>query len=95
LNYIQTWIKYRRGETNRVGDNEQTVTSTTGNNDFLQSMLNVLDESSPRLDDDDIGACVLDIIMHGSEMIKGALSWLLLYIVKYPEEADVCRREAR
>jgi len=28
-------------------------------------------------------------------MLKGALSWLLLYVVKYPEEADTCRREAR
>jgi cytochrome P450 len=97
LDYIKTWIQYRRGESNRIvgTDNEQTVTSTTKTNDFLDSILNVIDESSPRLDEDDIAACVLDIIMHGSEMLKGALSWLLLYIVKYPEEADICRREAR
>ncbi len=94
LDYIKTWIQFRRGETNIISD-EKTVTSTTKDNDFLESILNVIDESSPRLDEDDIGACVLDIIMHGSEMIKGALSWLLLYTVKYPEEADTCRREAR
>jgi len=97
LDYIKNWIQYQRDETNRIQDidNEQTVTSTTKNDDFLQSILNIIDESSPRLDEDDIAACVLDIIMHGSEMIKGALSWLLLYVVKYPEEADTCRREAR
>jgi cytochrome P450 len=97
LDYIKTWIQFRRGETNRVGEinDEQTVTTTTKNNDFLESILNVLDESSPRLDEDDIAACVLDIIMHGSEMIKGALSWLLLYTVRHTEEADACRREAR
>jgi cytochrome P450 len=97
LDYIKTWVQYRRNQTNVIGDtnNEQTVTSTTKNNDFLESILNVIDESSPRLDEDDVAACVLDIIMHGSEMLKGALSWLLLYVVKYPEEADICRREAR
>jgi cytochrome P450 len=94
LDYIKTWIQYRRSETSHI-DAEQTVTSTTKDNDFLQSILNIIDESSPRLDEDDITACVLDIIMHGSEMLKGALSWLLLYAVKYPEEADTCRREAR
>ena len=93
LDYIKTWIQQRRNETNATG--EQAVTSTTKNDDLLESILNVIDESSPRLDEDDIAACVLDIIMHGSEMIKGALSWLLLYAVKYPEEADNCRREAR
>ncbi|CAF0969814.1 unnamed protein product [Adineta steineri] len=97
LDYIKTWIQYRRGESNRVAglSEEETVTSTTKNNDFLDSILNVIDESSPHLDEDDIAACILDIIMHGSEMLKGALSWLLLYAVKYPEEADTCRREAR
>lgn len=94
LNYIKTWIQYRRGESNRVSD-ETTVTSTTKTNDFLQAILDVLDESSPRLDEDDIAACVLDVIMHGSEMLKGALSWLLLFVVKYPEEADRCRQEAQ
>jgi cytochrome P450 len=87
IDYIKTWIQYRRS------DDEQTVTSTT--NDFLDSICAVIDESSPRLDEDDIAACVLDLIMHGSEMLKGALSWLLLYAVKYPEEADTCRREVR
>jgi len=98
LDYIKTWIQNRRGESNRTNNvnDEQVVTSTTKiSNDFLDSILNILDESSPRLDEDDITACVLDIIMHGSEMLKGALSWLLLYVVKYPEEADTCRREAR
>jgi cytochrome P450 len=97
LDYIKTWIQYRRDQTNVIDEpnNEQTVTSITKNNDLLESIFNVIDESSPRLDDDDIVACVLDIIMHGSEMLKGALSWLLLYAVKYPEEADTCRREAR
>ncbi|CAF2349065.1 unnamed protein product [Rotaria sp. Silwood2] len=97
LDYIKTWVDYRRKNTNRIEDtnNEQTVTSTTKTNDFLESILDVIDESSPRLDEDDIAACVLDIIMHGSEMLKGALSWILLYTVKYPEEADTCRCEAR
>ena len=97
LDYIKTWIQYRRGESQSIDivNNEQTVTSTSNHNDFLDSILNVLDESSPRLDEDDIAACVLDIIMHGSEMMKGALSWLLLFVVKYPDEADLCRREAR
>ena len=97
LDYIKTWIQYRRGESQCVGavSDEQTVTSTSKHHDFLDSILDVLDESSPRLDEDDIAACVLDIIMHGSEMMKGALSWLLLYVVKYPDEADLCRREAR
>lgn len=98
LDYITTWVKSRRGDSVR-GDNtndERTVTSTTRiNNDFLDSILNALDESSPSLDNDDIAACILDVIMHGSEMLKGALSWLLLYVVKYPEEADTCRREVR
>ncbi|UJR21171.1 hypothetical protein I4U23_024269 [Adineta vaga] len=97
LDYIKTWIEFRRGVSTRVAGlpEEQTVTSTTKDTDFLDSILNVIDESSPRLDEDDIAACVLDIIMHGSEMLKGALSWLLLYTVKYPEQADECRREAR
>ena len=97
LDYIKTWIQYRRGESQSIDivNNEQTVTSNSNHNDFLDSILNVLDESSPRLDEDDIAACVLDIIMHGSEMMKGALSWLLLFVVKYPDEADLCRREAR
>jgi cytochrome P450 len=98
LDYIKTWTEHRRRESNRTGNvnDEQVVTSTTKiSNDFLDSILDVIDESSPRLDEDDIGACILDIIMHGSEMLKGALSWLLLYVVKYPEEADTCRREAR
>jgi cytochrome P450 len=95
LDYIKTWTENRRRESGNVND-EQVVTSTTKvSNDFLDSILDVIDESSPRLDEDDIGACILDIIMHGSEMLKGALSWLLLYVVKYPEEADACRREAR
>lgn len=97
LNYVKTWIEYRRGESNRVGDlnDEGTVTSTTKDKDFLQSILDILDESSPRLDEDDIAACVLDIVMHGGEMLKGALSWLLLFVVKYPDEADQCRQEAQ
>ncbi|CAF1208204.1 unnamed protein product [Rotaria sordida] len=97
LDYIKTWIKYRHSDINRTEDtnNEQIVTSTTKTNDFLQAILDIIDQSVPRLDEDDIAACVLDIIMHGSEMLKGALSWLLLYTVKYPEEADTCRREAR
>ncbi|CAF1226251.1 unnamed protein product [Rotaria sordida] len=96
LDYIKTWIKRRREESNIHSNNEQRVTSTTEtSNDFLDSILNCIDESSPRLDDDDISACILDIIMHGSEMLKGALSWFLLYVVQYPEEADLCRREVR
>jgi hypothetical protein len=98
LDYIKTWVQNRCKESNRTSDvnDEQVVTSTTKNsNDFLDSILNIIYESSPHLDEDDITACVLDIIMHGSEMLKGALSWLLLYVVKYPKEADVCRREAR
>ena len=98
LNYIQTWTQSRRSESNRStsGTDEQTVTSTTKtSNDFLDSLLNVLDEASPPLDDEDIAACVLDMIMHGSEMLKGALSWLLLYVVKYPDDASACRSEAR
>ena len=93
LDYIKTWLRYRRGEAN-ISD-ENVVTSTTKHNDFLDSILDVLDDSSPRLDEDDLAACVLDLILHGSEMLKGALSWLLLYVVRYPEEADACRREAR
>ena len=63
LDYIKTWIQFRRGEANLPKDtnDEKTVTSTTKDNDFLESILNVLDESSPRLDEDDIAACVLDI----------------------------------
>ena len=98
LDYIKSWTGSRRNESNRSGNSndEQAVTSTTKiSNDFLDSILNILDESSPNLDEDDISACILDIIMHGSEMLKGALSWLLLYVVHYPEEADTCRREAR
>jgi hypothetical protein len=98
LDYIKTWSQDRHSESNRVNNvnEEQVVTSTTKiSNDFLDAILNVIDESSPRLDEDDITACILDIIMHGSEMLKGALSWLLLYVVKYPEEADACRREVR
>jgi cytochrome P450 len=98
LDYIKSWAQGRHIES-RPSDNineEQVVTSTTKtSNDFLDSILNALDESSPRLDEDDIAACILDVIMHGSEMLKGALSWLLLYVVKHPEEADTCRREAR
>jgi len=98
LNYIKSWTQSRRPDSDRLDSTkvEQAVTSTTQiSNDFLDSIVNVLNESSPRLDDDDIAACILDIIMHGGEMLKGALSWLLLYVVKYPEEADTCRREAR
>lgn len=97
LDFIKTWVRFRRGETNIATNlaDENGVSSTTKHNDFLDAILNVLDESSPRLDEDDIAACVLDLIMHGSEMLKGALSWLLLYVVKHPEEADTCRREAR
>lgn len=97
LDYVKTWLEYRRKNTNLSGEvnDERTVTSTTKTNDFLESILDTVNESVPRLDDDDIAACVLDIIMHGSEMLKGALSWLLLYTVKYPEAADTCRREAR
>jgi cytochrome P450 len=98
LDYIKSWTQLRLNQSNRTSNtnDEQAVTSTTQiSNDFLDSILNVLDESSPRLDEDDIAACILDIIMHGSEMLKGALSWLLVYIVQYPEETDVCRREAR
>ena len=98
LDYIKSWVQLRRGNSDS-GDNkndETTVTSTTNvSNDFLDSILNVLGEASPNLDNDDIAACILDIIMHGSEMLKGALSWLLLYVAKYPDEADTCRREAR
>jgi len=90
LNYITAWVRFRRDNTS-----EPVVSSTTKNNDFLEAILNVLDESSPRLDEDDIAACVLDLIMHGSEMLKGALSWLLIYVAKYPEEASTCRQEAR
>jgi cytochrome P450 len=98
LDFIKSWTQLHRDESNAAGNSndEQAVTSTTQiSNDFLDAMLNVLDESSPRLDEDDIAACVLDVIMHGSEMLKGALSWLLVYVVHYPEEADACRREAR
>ncbi|CAF4782236.1 unnamed protein product [Rotaria sp. Silwood1] len=96
LDYIKTWTKHRLNQSNTSINNEQIVTSTTKtSNDFLDSILNCIDESSPRLDDDDISACILDIIMHGSEMIKCALSWFLLYVVQYPEEADLCRREVR
>ena len=99
LDYIKTWTEQRGGLPKRNNENvndEQIVTSTTNaSNDFLDSILNSLDESSPRMDEDDVAACVLDVIMHGSEMLKGALSWLLLYVVKHPEEADTCRREAR
>lgn len=95
LDYIKTWVKKRRHEFTR-SNTEQAVTSTTTiSNDFLDSILNTIDQSSPRLDEDDIAACILDVIMHGSEMLKGALSWLLLYTVKYPEETDQCRREVR
>ena len=98
LNYIKTWSQNRTNEVNRSKNtnDDQAVTSTTKTSeDFLDSILNVLDDASPQLDEDDIAACVLDVIMHGSEMLKGALSWLLLYVVQYPEEADNCRREAR
>lgn len=98
LNYIQTWMQSRRSESARStsSTDEQAVTSTTKpSNDFLDSLLNVLDDASPPLDDEDMAACLLDIIMHGSEMLKGALSWLLLYAVKYPDEASACRSEAR
>jgi cytochrome P450 len=91
LDYIQTWIQQRKNDSN----NETAVSSTSGHDDFLDSILHTLDETSPRLDDEDLAACVLDLIMHGSEMLKGALSWLLLYVVKYPQEADACRRETR
>jgi cytochrome P450 len=95
LNYIQTWIVDRHNRSNTINV-EHGVTSTTSNNeDFLDAFLQCLDESSPRMDDEDIAACILDIIMHGSEMLKAALSWLLLYAVKYPDEADTCRREVR
>ncbi|CAF0809097.1 unnamed protein product [Adineta ricciae] len=97
LDYIKTWIRFRRDESSAIVglSEEQAISSSAKNRDFLSSILDVLDESSPRLDEDDIAACVLDIIMHGSEMLKGALSWLLLYVAKYPEAADQCRREAR
>lgn len=98
LNYIKTWSQNRTSEIKRSEntDDDQTVTSTTKTSeDFLDSILNVLDDASPQLDEDDIAACILDVIMHGSEMLKGALSWLLLYVVQYPEEADACRREVR
>ena len=99
LDYIKTWTTTRQQQKineSRATTDEQTVTSTTKTtDDFLGAVLDVLDDSSPRLDEEDIAACMLDIIMHGSEMMKGALSWLLLYVVKYPEEADTCRREAR
>ena len=99
LDYIKTWLAGRNvnvsASTTNTND-EQVVTSTTKvSNDFLDAILNVLDESSPRLDEDDIAACILDVVMHGSEMLKGALSWLLLYVVKYPEEAEACRQEIR
>ncbi|CAF4153041.1 unnamed protein product, partial [Rotaria sordida] len=47
---------------------------------YINPILDIIDNSSPRLDEDDIAACVLDVIMHG---------------IKYPEEADTCRCEAR
>lgn len=99
LDYIKTWTTTRQQQKlnqSRTTNDEQTVTSTTKTTeDFLDAILDSIDDSSPRLDEEDIAACILDIIMHGSEMLKGALSWLLLYAVKYPEETDNCRREAR
>lgn len=93
LDYIKSWVQLRHGD--NTNDDNRVTSTTRVSNDFLDSILNVLDESSPTLDNDDIAACLLDIIMHGSEMLKGALSWLLLYVAKFPEEADNCRREAR
>lgn len=96
LDYIKTWTQGRNLTNQKNTNDEQTVTSTTKvSNDFLDSIINAMDESSPTLDEDDIAACVLDVVMHGSEMLKGALSWLLLYVVKYPEEAALCQKEAR
>jgi len=96
LDYIKTWTQGRNLPNPKNIEGEQVVTSTTKvSNDFLDSIINAMDESSPALDEDDIAACVLDVIMHGSEMLKGALSWLFLYVVKYPEEAALCQNEAR
>ena len=96
LDYIKTWTQGRNLPNPKNTNDEQVVTSTTKvSNDFLDSIINAMDESSPALDEDDIAACVLDVIMHGSEMLKGALSWLFLYVVKYPEEAALCQNEAR
>ena len=97
LDYIKIWTKHRYElKRHRNKNDERIVTSTVeSSRDFLDSILNIIDESSPRLDENDIAACIFDIIMHGSEMLKGALSWLLLYVVKYPKEADLCRREVR
>lgn len=97
LDYIKTWINYRHGTEHDIEDanDEQKVTSTTKTNDLLESIFGVINESIPPLDDDDIAACVLDTIMHGGEMLKGALSWILLYAVQYAEKTDTCRREAR
>lgn len=70
-------------------------TENKSNEDFLDVLLNHRGESVPTLDDDDITACLIDIILHGSEMLKSSLSWILLYAVRYPEQLDDCRREAR
>lgn len=96
LDYIKTWTQGRNLTNQKATTDEQVVTSTTKvSNDFLDSIVNTMDDSSPALEEDDIAACILDVVMHGSEMLKGALSWLLLYVVKYPDEAELCQKEAR
>ena len=98
LNYIKSWVEQRKSDdylANNLNKDTNVTSTFTISQDILDAILSVIDESAPRLDSHDIAACLMDIIMHGSEMIKCALSWLLLYAVQYPEEIDQCRCEAR
>ncbi|CAF0773519.1 unnamed protein product, partial [Didymodactylos carnosus] len=91
LNYIQQWVKERHPNEDT---SDSTVTSTSSG-DILDSILKVVPTSSPHIDNEDVAAMLLDVVMHGSEMLKGALTWLLLYVVRHPEEADRARNEAK
>ncbi|CAF1336029.1 unnamed protein product [Didymodactylos carnosus] len=90
LNYIQEWVKERHP--NETTDDSQVTSTSSG--DILDSIIKVVPTAAPHIDNEDVAAMILDVVMHGSEMLKGALTWLLLYVVKYPHEANEARREA-
>ncbi|CAF1250821.1 unnamed protein product, partial [Didymodactylos carnosus] len=90
LSQVQLWVDERIHEckTTKLSDHSQQ-------HDVLNSLLEIVDKSSPHIDNEDLAAILLNIIMHGSEMMKCALTWLLLYAVKYPQETNLARQETK
>ncbi|CAF1013552.1 unnamed protein product [Didymodactylos carnosus] len=87
---VQLWVDQRL--------DQRKISTFSGHSyphDVLSSLFEIVEKSSPHIDNEDLAAILVDIIMHGSEMMKCALTWLLLYTVKYPQETELARQEVK